>query len=341
MAQDSSSRKWQITINNPADKGFTHDQIISKVGEFKQIQYWCMADEIGENGTYHTHVYIHSKSVVRFSSVKKRFDGAHFEMAKGTSLQNMEYISKTGKWENDKKHETCVVGSFEEFGELPMERQGKRNDIDDLYAMIKEGMSNYQILEECPQYMLNIDKVERARQIVMEEKFKDSWRNIDVTYIYGITGAGKTRGVMERYGYSNVYRVTDYQHPFDGYKGQDVVIFEEFRSSLKINDMLNNLDGYPLDLPCRYANKQACYTKVYLITNIPLSQQYGVVQEESPETFRALLRRINHVIHYARDGVTSELLELDGNGFTKLTKESFVPFTIPETEKQFEMENLV
>ena len=27
--------------------------------------------------------------------------------------------------------------------------------------------------------------------------------------------------------------LTDYTHPFDGYKGQDVIIFEEFRSDLK------------------------------------------------------------------------------------------------------------
>ena len=43
-------------------------------------------------------------------------------------------------------------------------------------------------------------------------------------------------------------KVTDYIHPFDTYKGQDILIFEEFHSNLKIQDMLNYLDGYPLDL---------------------------------------------------------------------------------------------
>ena len=79
---------------------------------------------------------------------------------------------------------------------------------------------------------------------------------------------------MEKYGYQNVYRVTDYDHPFDSYKGQDVIVFEEFRSSLKIQDMLNYLDGYPCELPCRYNNKLACFTKVYIITNISFNQQY-------------------------------------------------------------------
>jgi hypothetical protein len=102
---------------------------------------------------------------------------------------------------------------------------------------------------------------------------------------------------MEMHGYTNVFRVTDYQHPFDNYKGQENIIFEEFRSSLRIQDMLNYLDGYPLELPCRYANKIACYTHVYLITNIPLESQYEEVQKLYASTWQAFLRRINKVIY--------------------------------------------
>ena len=146
-------------------------------------------------------------------------------------------------------------------------------------------------MEQNPAFMLNLDKIERARQVVNEERYKHEFRQLDVTYIYGTTGAGKTRSVMERYGYESVFRVTDYLHPFDNYKGQDVIIFEEFRSSVRIGDMLNFLDGYPLELPCRYSNKVACYTKVYVITNIPLTEQYTQLQREQPETWCALLRR--------------------------------------------------
>ena len=84
------------------------------------------------------------------------------------------------------------------------------------------------------------------------------------------------------------------------------VRIEEFRSSLKIQDMLNYLDGYPLKLPCRYANKIACYTKVYIITNISLSEQYESIQSEHLETWQAFKRRIKKVIHYSKDGQISE-----------------------------------
>lgn len=34
------SRKWLLTINNPADSGFTHDMIIETMKKFKSLVYW-------------------------------------------------------------------------------------------------------------------------------------------------------------------------------------------------------------------------------------------------------------------------------------------------------------
>ena len=300
---DSRSRKWQVTINNPVDKGFTHGWLRELLGGFKSLVYWCMSDEIGENGTFHTHIYMACSEAVRFSTLKKRFEGAHFEMARGTSQQNRDYVFKEGKWEKDKKKETNLVNTHEEYGQMPIESQGQRNDLTDLYDRIKSGMSDYEILEECPQYLFQIDRISRARQTVKENEFKDSFRNIVVTYVFGATGSGKTRTIMEEYGYSKVFRVTDYDHPFDGYHGQDVIVFEEFRSGLKIQDMLNYLDGYPLELPCRYANKVACYTKVYIVTNLPPDRQYEIIQQEHQETWKAFKRRIHKIKEYSALGV--------------------------------------
>lgn len=119
--------------------------------------------------------------------------------------------------------------------------------------------------------------------------------------MWGAPGVGKTRSVMDKYGYENVYRVTNYDHPFDEYRGQDVMMFEEFRSGFKIGDLLNYLDIYPLSLPSRYNNKVACYTKVYILSNIPLEQQYSEIQREQPATWAALLRRIHHVYEMLGD----------------------------------------
>lgn len=313
--QDKQSRKWLLTINNPKDLQLTHDKLKDTLSGMKSVIYWCMADEIGEQGTYHTHLYIASSSGVRASTLHKKFSGAHRDIARGTSQENRDYVTKSGKWAVTKKAETSIDGTFEEWGEMPIERQGQRNDISDLYAMIKDGLSDYEILEQSPDYLLQIDKIDKVRQTVRQETYKNQWRSLTVTYIWGDTGSGKTRGVMEKYGYENVYRITDYMHPWDSYKGQDVVVFEEFRSSQRIGDMLNYLDGYPLELPCRYNNKYACYTQVYIISNIPLSQQFAQLQIDSMESYLAFLRRITQVHHYTGGKIEKSHIELVGNGF--------------------------
>ena len=44
---DKQGRKWQITINNPQDKGLDHDAIKLALDDLRSLDYFCMADEIG------------------------------------------------------------------------------------------------------------------------------------------------------------------------------------------------------------------------------------------------------------------------------------------------------
>lgn len=297
MPRKPSSRKFQLTINNPADHNFSHERIKVILSEFSGLVYWCMCDEVGEQGTPHTHVYVVFKNSTMFDTLHGKFYGAHIEQANGSNRENRDYVRKEGKWLDDAKHETNLADTFEEWGELPPDRTRSETQADRIVQMIRDGMSNAEILEECPTAYSKIAHIEQTRQTLLAERYKNEWRQLDVTYLWGDTAAGKTRSVMEKYGYSQVYRTTDYAHPFDSYRGQDVIVFEEFRSSLAIGDMLNFLDGYPLELPCRYANKVACFTKVYIISNISLEQQYPNVQMDNPETWAAFCRRIHHVEH--------------------------------------------
>lgn len=296
MAKDTQSRKYQLTLNNPIDKGYTHDKIKEILADFKSLTYFCLSDEAGS--THHTHLYLCFSGGVRFSSIKSKFPESHIELARGTSEQNRDYIAKSGKWEKDTKHGTSIPGTFEESGELPVERQGARNDLADLYDMVKSGLTNYDIIEENPDYMLRLTEIEKVRQTLKEEEFKNTFRKLEVIYIWGKTETGKTRHVLETHGYEAVYRVTGYKNPFDGYKNQDVLLLEEFNSQLPIQLMLNILDGYPLMLPCRYADKTACYIKVYIISNLPITEQYPYEMLNQPEVWNAFKRRIHKTIKF-------------------------------------------
>lgn len=303
MNSDPQTRKWLVTINNPSDHDMSHDVIKGILNELKGLVYACVSDEVGAEGTYHTHIFLCFGSARRFTTIKKLFPSAHLDFCRGTSQDNRDYVFKEGKWVGNEKEGTNLPDTHFEIGELPIERPGKRNDLEDLYDMIKSGMSNHDIISENPLFMLQIDRIDKVRQTLLEEKYRSSWRELDVTYVYGPTGCGKSRFVMDSFGYTNVYRVTDYRHPFDSYKNQDVVLFEEFRSSLCLSEMLTYLDGYPLDLPSRYSNKVACFTKVFICTNISLSQQFPHIQREEPESYQAFLRRINHVMKFSAKNI--------------------------------------
>lgn len=300
MAREKSSRKYQLTINNPKEHGFTHEQIKENLETLKTV-YWCMCDEIGDEGTYHTHIFFYSKNAVMFSTIQKRFYGCHIELVNGTCQQNKDYIRKEGKYLDSDKKETNLPDTFEEFGEMPIERQGSNHNIsDDVLQMLYDGADNLEIIDRYPSYISKTAHLDKTRQLILEKKYKTTFRELEIIYINGETETGKTRHVMEKYGYENVYKVTNYDHPFDNYECQDVILFDEFRSSLPLKDMLQYLDGYPCRLPARYSDRQACYTKVYLVSNISFDEQYRNVQENEPNSWQAFVRRFNHKFEFKK-----------------------------------------
>lgn len=306
---DTKSRKYQLTFNNPLEHGYTHENINNIMKSFNYL-YYCLCDEIGlEENTPHTHLYFVCENAVRFSKVKKLFSSAHIEPAKGSSQDNRNYIRKEGKYEHEKKKETNKSETFEEYGIMPLDKAEKDLSVStQVLEMLENGCSNYEIMQKFPSYTTKIPQLDQARQAIKFDKYKNEWRNVEVVYIWGKTNTGKTRYVMDGYGYDNVCKITNYKNPFDNYNGQNVILFDEFRSSLLISDMLQFLDGYPCPLPCRYADKMACYTKVYIISNISIEEQYPNVQTFEPETWNAFIRRINKIYKFEANNVRIEEL---------------------------------
>ena len=198
---------------------------------------------------------------------------------------------------------------------------------------IQDGATNAEILLEFPDYLRGMRDVEYVRQSLKAEEYRNKWRDIETIYIFGANATGKTRSVMDKYGYSNVYAVNNYKHPFDLYFGENVMLFDEFASDIRIQDMNNYLDGYPIALPARYNNKQACYEKVYIISNLDLREQYKNIQTDQPEVWAAFIRRIRKVIRFNADGTKQEydtqeyLTKHKGAGaWVELTSDTPTPF---------------
>lgn len=307
MENNTQSRKWALVINNPLEAGLDHAAIREILYRFSPA-YFCMADEIATTGTYHTHIFLFSPSPMRFSTVKNRFSTAHIEKAYGSAKANRAYILKEGHWADTDKAETSVSGTFEEWGDLPAEKEEEAPEIFKLIQDLRAGKSVMEIIEDNPKLAFRIREIETLRQAILEEKYSAENRALEVTYLYGASGTGKTRGIFEKHDRKSICRITDYGGRngvrFDAYHCQDVLVLEEFHSQIPISAMLNYLDIYPLTLPARYTDRIACYTKVYITSNIPLEEQYRDIQRYQMETWRAFLRRVQNVIEYLRDGST-------------------------------------
>ncbi len=332
MTYDKQAKAYQITINNPSPQ-YSHETIKEILTlKFKTFKYAAMCDEIGKEGTPHTHCFVYFTSAVRFSTIKRHFPTAHIERVNGSVKENIDYIKKAGRWAGTDKSETNIPESFEEIGVRPAESKGKRSDMTELYQMVCDNLTNAEIIKINQDFILQIDKIDKVRTTVLTERFKETVRlDLEVIYISGATGTGKTKRVLEDNGFPNVYRVTDYMHPFDGYACQPVICFDEFRSSLKLKEMLLYCDIYPIELPARYSNKFACYNKVYIVSNWDLEKQYSEMQISDKESWDAFLRRIHKVIVFNNDGTRTEYDSVESyinrtDCFLAYTDDEYNPF---------------
>ena len=296
----TQARCWCLTINNET---MTDAEFAEYVQGLEHFKYIVFQREIGaEKGVEHIQAYIEFTIGKRFSTIKGYFPRAHIEPRKGSKAQARNYCMKT----ETRFHPPVEIGTFAE--------ERARTDITTMIDMVKSGASNYDIMSLFPvQYMKMSNTIDKVRSLVLEEKYKNVFRKLTVKYIWGETAVGKTRNVMDQYGYDKVYRVTEYDAgSFDAYSGQDIILFEEFHGQFPIEKMLVLLDGYPLMLPCRYYNKVACYTKVYLTSNEPLSSLYTSVQSSNSRTYDALKRRITDVIYMGNtQGKSQSELDLE------------------------------
>ena len=306
---DPQSKKWNLTLNNPSDYGFTRERLLDLLNQLSPT-YLAITDEISEEGTPHTHIYLQRNSNLRFSTIKRKFPTAHIERAYGSAKQNRDYLAKDGKWANTEKAKTSVEGSFYEWGDLPTEQEERSPAMSALLQALKDGLTTIEIIETFPQFGFKVKEIDLLRETLKHEKYRKEKRPVHVIYLFGASGAGKTSSIYDAHGAENICRVTDYGGPngvrFDAYHGQAVIVFEEFHSQIPIENMLNYLDIYPLMLPARYSDRVACYTTVYITSNLSLEEQYEDIQRRKMETWRAFLRRIHTVREFQRDGTVIE-----------------------------------
>lgn len=292
MAEDKQSRDWMLTIRA---KGHTTDDVKAF---FERIASGAVfQQERGKTGYWHFQCFMQLASPMRWTTLKGHlaksgFADAHFEPRKGSVADCMRYCTK---------RETRI-GEPVYVGKLHLrDQQGARNDLHELREQILAGASVDDVLlgdekSRAARYTKWLADLAAARD---RKRFGEKMRELTVHYVWGAPGVGKTRFVYDSHPIGDIYRITDYKHPFDEYDGQDVLVLDEYDSQFDWEKLLCYLDRYPLTLPARYHNHQAAYTKVYILSNKPLKDQYPLV---SGSRRMALIRRLTDCRHMVAGG---------------------------------------
>lgn len=227
------------------------------------------------------------------SRLKKLLGEGHYEGRRGSRDQARRYcMKKESQVSKPIEHGTWISG------------QGNRADIESIKSMVLEGKDDEDIFIAHPGTWLSFHAgISKIRRIIQRKRVP-RWRKLKVIWLYGDTGQGKTRGVFDRH--PDVYRLPlgdQQQLWFDGYDGENVIVFDEFYGQVKFNFMLQLLDGYPLRLPVKGDHVYANWTIAYITSQHPPEEVYNNI---APDLKGHLYRRIAATIH-----VPDELHRLD------------------------------
>ena len=115
----------------------------------------------------------------------------------------------------------------------------------------------------------------------------------EVVVLWGRTGTGKSRRAWDEAGLE-AYPKDPRTKFWDGYRGQEHVVIDEFRGGIDIAHLLRWFDRYPVIVEVKGSSVVLKATKIWITSNLSPDDWYP---ETDAETKAALRRRIN-VTHY-------------------------------------------
>lgn len=238
------------------------------------MSYLIYGEEIcPDTGRTHWQTYVHFFHAKTFSAVKKIFGANHIERAIRSPEENMAYCAKDLK--------------FKEFGQRPA--QGKRTDLEDLAKRVINGDSVDSIAIENPMAFHQFGRtLERIETVTLRSKWRTEYT--EGIWYWGTTGVGKSHKAFEGFDPKTHYVFRDDGEWWDGYKGQEIVIINEFRGELKYKKLLELVDKWPHYVKSR--NKEALpfiSKKVIVTSSLPPDEVYK--KRNAQDSLEQLYRR--------------------------------------------------
>lgn len=165
-------RNIVFTIFEPALIERTQNQWKDWANAEKRITYLAFQKETcPETKRIHIQGYCELSRSIPLKTIKNMFKdkGMHIEIRKGTQAEAIAYVSK---------EKTAIPDSFYQVGEPKVNKQGSREDIHAIVALVKSGESNIQILDKMPTVYFKYHKhVEHIRGVYKHADAEQQMKN--------------------------------------------------------------------------------------------------------------------------------------------------------------------
>jgi len=244
----------------------------------KEIRYLAYGKEVCTTGRPHHQLFMYvwkdtCHGVQNLNRMGKWFGPTHVTVApmRGKITENEDYCGKENR------------GELIKHGNEP--KQGARGDLDEAKEQIMKGdMTVDQILVENPgffhQYGRTLDRLEAValRQRWRTEMTKGLW-------YHGHSDVGKSHTIYKGYDPDTHYvkNLSDADVKWwDGYKGQPIVIFNEFRGQIAFSEMLDLMDKWPKTVSWRCKESVPFLAKEIRISSIKPPEEVYVNQAGEP-----------------------------------------------------------
>ena len=307
-----SARDWMIRISrdnpSPDDKEQRREMTPDDVEDClsKASFFVFQLEEGSKSGYRHYQIFCQYDHPTRFSSIRKAF------MTRGWSVQYVSprQFSVSSCLAYCSKEDTRVSGPWTR-GEAQLPATDTKTLILDAENQIAEGLTTVDDLllnpETRPAVRRNLTYFRAIEEASLRSRWSKTDRHVTTHLMWGPPRTGKTWSLThQRYSYDQVYRVTDWVHPWDSYRSQPILILDEFDpDDVDFHVLCQILEGYPFELSARYSNGWAAWDTVWIVSNADLDEIMSLYRKQgiSESMLPSLPGRISEIVHHTAPGV--------------------------------------